>query len=194
MIGTFFIETLETELIARGRIMLRSAALEDERFTMSSMAILARASTQILTAYHEWYSTQSFNLMWQQLRHVITCAHITILCHVRFELLKEEAEANLVKVFWILALSEPRWTDQVQSARSKIEQMASVFGKSSSLSSLISGLVTPTQRAFDDELFAAMANEATQLNNGDYLSGMLFTDPVTEFGNAPEPMMFDWFS
>jgi hypothetical protein len=118
------------ELTGRGRIMLRSATLEDERFTMSSMAILARASTQILTAYHEWYSTQSFNLMWQQLRHVITCAHITILCHVRFELLKEEAEANLVKVFWILALSEPRWTDQVQSARSKIEQMASVFGKS----------------------------------------------------------------
>lgn len=38
-----------------------------------------------------------------------------------------------------------------------------------------------------------MANETTQLN-GDYLSGMLFTDPVNEFGNAPEPMMFDWFS
>jgi hypothetical protein len=101
------------------------------------MAILARASTQILTAYHEWYSTQSFNLMWQQLRHVITCAHITILCHSRYELLKEEAEANLVKVFWILALSEPRWTVQVQSARSKVEQMASAFGKSSSHAKLI---------------------------------------------------------
>jgi hypothetical protein len=54
--------------------------------------------------------------------------------------------------------------------------------------------VTPTQRAFDDELFAAMANEATHLNNGDYLSGMLFTDPVNGFSSAPEPMMFDWFS
>jgi hypothetical protein len=129
MIGTSPTKALGIELTDRGRIMLRSATLDDERFTMSSMAILARASTQILTAYHEWYSTQSFNLMWQQLRHVITCAHITILCHVRFELLREEAEANLVKVFWILALSEPRWTDQVQSARSKIEQMASVFGR-----------------------------------------------------------------
>jgi hypothetical protein len=109
--------------------MLRAATLGDERFAMSSMAILARASTQILTAYYEWYSTQTFNLMWQQLRHVVTCAHITVLCHVRFELLKEEAEANLVKVFWILALSEPRWTDQVQSARIKIEQVATAFGE-----------------------------------------------------------------
>ena len=122
-------------LTIRGRIMLRAATLEDERFLMSSMAILARASTQILTAYYEWYSTQTFNLMWQQLRHVVTCAHITILCHVRFELLKEEAEANLVKVFSILALSEPRWTDQVKSARMKIEQVATAFGQYSSIAS-----------------------------------------------------------
>jgi hypothetical protein len=164
---------------------------------MSSMAILARASTQILTAYHEWYSTQSFNLMWQQLRHVITCAHITILCHVRFELLKEEAEANLVKVFWILALSEPRWTLQVQSARINIEQMASAFGEVELLPTAIRtdclGLLTPTSPSFDDQLFAAMTNEANQFSQGDYLSGMLFTDPVNDVGTQ-EPMVFDWFS
>ena len=175
--------------------MLRAAILEDDRFAMSSLAILARASTQILTAYHEWYSTQSFNLMWQQLRHVITCAHITILCYVRFELLKEEAEANLVKVFWILALSEPRWTDQVQSARVKIEEMATAFGRSSRISSANRlGLITPTQRSFDEALFAAMTNEATQLNDGDYLSGMLFTDPVNDSGVVPKTTIFDWFS
>lgn len=177
--------------------MLRAAILEDDRFAMSSLAILARASTQILSAYHEWYSTQSFNLMWQQLRHVITCAHITILCYIRFELLKEEAEANLAKVFWILALSEPRWTDQVQSARIKIEQMASAFGEllqTSVCGTNPTGLVTPTQRSFDDALFAAMTNEATQLNGGDYLSGMLFTEPVNDFGAVTDPIVFDWFS
>jgi hypothetical protein len=53
-------------------------------------------------------------------------------------------------------------------------------------------LVTPTQRAFDDELFAAMTSEATQLS-GDYLSGMLFTDSMNDYG-ATEPMIVDWFS
>ena len=39
-----------------------------------------------------------------------------------------------------------------------------------------------------------MTNEATQLNDGDYLSGMLFTDPVNDSGVVPETTIFDWFS
>lgn len=67
--------------------------------------------------------------MWQQLRHTVTCAHITLLCYMRLELLKEEAESTIAKAIWIMNLHEPRWTGLVQQARSNILQMTIAFGK-----------------------------------------------------------------
>lgn len=115
---------------ARGRMLLRAATLDDERFTMSSLAILARSSTQILARYHEWYSTSNYNLAWHHVRQITTCAHVTLICYWRQELLKGETETNLASALWILGLAEPRWTTFAQSAREKLGLVATSLGQS----------------------------------------------------------------
>lgn len=111
-------------------MLLRAATLEDVRLSMSSLAILARSSAQILARYHEWYSTQNYNLAWQHLRQITTCAHVTLICYCRQELLKRETEATLASAIWILGLAEPRWTTFAQSTREKLGLVADALGES----------------------------------------------------------------
>lgn len=110
-------------------MLLRAAMLTDDRFAMSSLAILARSASQILARYHDWYTTQTYNLAWQHLRHITTCAHVSMICYWRQELLQRETETNLASAIWILSLAEPRWTTFAQSAREKIELVAHALGK-----------------------------------------------------------------
>jgi hypothetical protein len=104
--------------------------MDDNRFAVSSLAILARSASQILFRYHDFYLTQHYNLVWQHLLHVVTSAHLVLLCFWRFEITKREAESSLSTAVWILVLSEPRWTAQARRAREKIEAIAVSFGKS----------------------------------------------------------------
>lgn len=118
-----------SSLTCRGRMLLRTIVMNDERFAMSSLAILSRSASQILSRYHEWYSSQVYNLSWQHLHHITTCANVTLFCYWRHELLKQEAEVNLNSAIWILQLAQPRWTTFAQTSRERIERVCEAFGE-----------------------------------------------------------------
>jgi len=114
-----------------GRMLMRSATLDDGRYAMTSIAIMARSATQILARYHDWYSTENYNLAWQHLQHIVTCAHVTLFCHIRQELLAKETEVNLASALWILGLAEPRWTSFAKVSKERIQAIALALGTSS---------------------------------------------------------------
>lgn len=95
---------------------------------MGSLTVLARAATRILECYGDIYRRLVYNLVWQHLRHVVTCAHIIIIAYWRFELTKPEAEHVLGLATWILSLMEPRWGRQVSEANRKITLVANALG------------------------------------------------------------------
>jgi hypothetical protein len=107
-----------------GRMLTRSATLDDDRYAMSSIALMARSATQILARYHDWYSTENYNLAWQHLQHIITCAHVTLFCYIRQELLSRETETNLASALWILGLAEPRWTSFAVVSRERLKAIS----------------------------------------------------------------------
>jgi hypothetical protein len=94
--------------------------------------MLARSAVQILSRYRYVYENEIYNLVWQHWKHILTCAHIVLLCFWRYELTKDEAEQNLSTALWLLKLAEPRWGDQARMAREKIESIAGAFGELSS--------------------------------------------------------------
>lgn len=91
--------------------------------------MLARSAVQILSRYRYVYENEIYNLVWQHWKHILTCAHIVLLCFWRYELTKDEAEQNLSTALWLLKLAEPRWGDQARMAREKIESVAGAFGE-----------------------------------------------------------------
>jgi hypothetical protein len=95
--------------------------------------MLARSAVQILSRYRYVYENEIYNLVWQHWKHILTCAHIVLLCFWRYELTKDEAEQNLSTALWLLKLAEPRWGDQARMAREKIESIAGVFGETGSV-------------------------------------------------------------
>lgn len=111
-----------------GRMLMRTATLDDERYSMSSIAIMARSASQILARYHDWYAAESYNLAWQHLQHIVTCAQVTLFCHIRQELLRKETETNLASALWILGLAEPRWTSFARVSRERIQAIGIALG------------------------------------------------------------------
>lgn len=109
--------------------MLRASTMKDPRFNMSSLAILARSATEIMRNYHDYYSTRPYLGIWQHLRHIITSAHIGLLCFWRHELHRREAEQIVSSAVWILQLAEPRWPVLASSARLKIEEIVKAMGE-----------------------------------------------------------------
>lgn len=123
--------------------------MNDRRLAVSSLSILARAATKILAAYSRIYQTSQYNLVWQHLRHIVTCAHIALLCYWRFEMTKAEAEDAVGSATWMLSLMEPRWGRSVTEAIHKLNAVAEVMGESS-VCNLTAGLnpaapATPSQ-------------------------------------------------
>jgi hypothetical protein len=101
--------------------------LNDSRLSMSSLAVLSRSALKILACYYEMYLRHEYNLIWLHLRHLVTCAHIVIIAHWRFELTKAEAETALGQALWIIGLMEVRWRTQASEARRKILQVANAL-------------------------------------------------------------------
>ncbi|GMK56148.1 hypothetical protein CspeluHIS016_0212040 [Cutaneotrichosporon spelunceum] len=120
-----------------GRITLRTLTVHDRRLSMSSLAVLARAATRILECYGDIYRRLVYNLVWQHLRHVVTCAHIVIIAYWRFELTKSEAEHVLGLATWMLSLMEPRWQQQASEGIRKITQVANALGLNVATSSTL---------------------------------------------------------
>ena len=56
------------------------------------------------------------------------------------------------------------------------------------------GLSTPPEPEMTDEFFSDLSVGAVDTNDGDFLSGMLFTDPGNDLGTSFDPLAFDWFS
>lgn len=109
-------------------MIVRAAVIEDFRFAVSCLSVLARSASQILTRYQDFYISQHYNLVWQHLRHIVTAAHVTLLCFWRFELTKREAEQSLSTAISILHLFQPRWGMQASGPRERIEAIALRFG------------------------------------------------------------------
>lgn len=114
--------------------------LRDRRVSMSSLAVLARSATQILVRYNAIYRRLPYNLMWQHLRQITTCAHILLLCYWRYELTKSETEVSLSLAVWMIGLMEPRWREQAADAKSKIIRIAESIGELLSPIQLTAGL------------------------------------------------------
>lgn len=96
---------------------------------MSSLSVLARSATQIIVRYNAIYRRLPYNLMWQHLRQVSTCAHIILLCYWRYEITKIEAEIQLSNAVWMLGLMEPRWREQAAEAKQKIHIVSAALGE-----------------------------------------------------------------
>lgn len=126
--GIVFVDQFLQVLWDWGRLVLRATTLNDPRLSVASYAVLARSACSILLRYHSIYRHVTYNLVWQHLRHVVTCAHIVLLCYWRFELSKAEAEQNLKMAAWMLSLMVPRWTNQASDARRKIINVANALG------------------------------------------------------------------
>ena len=107
----------------------RIPLLDDDKFSSSSFAVLVRGATQILARYHQFYTTQHYNLVWYHLSHIIICAHITLLAFHFAEIDESSAKQNLATATWILGLAEPRWTTSVSKAKNDILTLASAFGQ-----------------------------------------------------------------
>jgi hypothetical protein len=56
------------------------------------------------------------------------------------------------------------------------------------------GLSTPPNPEMTDQLPSDMSVGADLTSVGDYLSGMLFTNPSNDLGTNFDPLAFDWFS
>lgn len=97
---------------------------------MASLAVLSRSAVKIVSCYHEIYLHLEFNLVWQHLRHLATCAHILIIAFWRFELTKAEAETALGQAVWMISLMEPKWREQASEAKRKILLIANALGTS----------------------------------------------------------------
>jgi hypothetical protein len=96
---------------------------------MSSLAVLARSATQIIVRYNAIYRRLPYNLMWQHLRQITTCAHVLLLCYWRYELTKSETEVSLSLAVWMIGLMEPRWREQAADAKRKIILIAESIGE-----------------------------------------------------------------
>lgn len=96
---------------------------------MASLAVLARSTAKILECYYDIYLHVEYNLVWQHLRHLVTCAHVVIIAFWRFELTKTEAETALGQTVWMLSLMEPKWKMQASEARRKILMIANALGE-----------------------------------------------------------------
>lgn len=114
---------------SRGRITLRLLTVNDRRLAMSSLTILARSAVKILDAYSKMYLDLAYNLVWQHVRHVVTCAHLVLLCFWRYEMTKAEAETSLGLATWMLGLMEPRWGVSASESRRKIVAVAEMMGE-----------------------------------------------------------------
>lgn len=112
-----------------GRISLRLVTLRDRRVSMSSLSVLARSATQVLVRYNAIYRRLPYNLMYQHLRQVVTCAHIVLVCFWRYEITKPEAEITLSIAVWIISLMEPRWREMASEARRKVVLVAGALGE-----------------------------------------------------------------
>ncbi|BEJ13130.1 hypothetical protein CspHIS471_0303040 [Cutaneotrichosporon sp. HIS471] len=110
-----------------GRLTVRAVTLNDSRLSMSSLAVLTRSATKIIACYYDFYLYHEYNLMWLHFRHLVTCAHIVIIAHWRFELTKPEAEIALSHALWMIGLMEARWGRQASEARRKILQVANAL-------------------------------------------------------------------
>lgn len=103
--------------------------LNDRRLALSSLSILARSAIKVISAYARIYAATQYNLVWQNVRQISTCAQLVLLCFWRFEITRHEAEDAIGSAAWMLQLMEPRWGVSASEQRRKILIIADTMGE-----------------------------------------------------------------
>lgn len=85
----------------RIRLLLRAPCLSHPTLGASSTPIVARSLSRILHTYASLAATNLFHPCWAQLRRIVTCGQLLVLCTTARELGRSEAE-ELFAVFLAL--------------------------------------------------------------------------------------------
>lgn len=120
---------LKFKLTLRIRLLLRAPCLSHPTLGASSTPIVARSLSRILHQYASLAANKLFHPCYAQLRRIITCGQLLVLCHTARELGRHEAE-ELFAVFLALVKEHIGHFDFVPDLVHSFENVGAFLGES----------------------------------------------------------------